>query len=145
MSIYKSAKKGRFIPKNPGKWAQKNIIFRSGIERRYFNYFDLNSNILKIASEQIVIPYYDPVKGKKRKYYVDIIIKYRTKDGDIKVKLVEIKSSSEARPPKKSKNRVAYERKMLTWLTNKAKWDAASQWAKRKNVEFVVLTERDIQ
>jgi hypothetical protein len=145
MNKYKSAKKGIFKPKNPHKWVQNKIIFRSNIERKYFSYFDVNPKVILIASERIVIPYFDPIKNKLRKYYVDLIIKYQDKNQNIKVKLIEIKSSGEVNPPKKPKRITNnYKQSVMTYLTNKAKWDAATKWAEKNNFEFVVLSEKNL-
>ena len=145
MSKYASAKKGVFYPKNPKKWLQNKIIFRSNIERKYFNYFDVNPNVISIASEKIVIPYFDPVKQKYRKYYVDLIVKFKDKNNEIKVKLIEIKSSIEATAPKKPKRITnKYKSSVMTYITNQAKWEAATLTSKNKGWEFVVLTEKSL-
>ncbi len=145
MNKYRSAKKGIFHPKNPKKWLQNKIIFRSNIERKYFNYFDLNPNVISIASERVVIPYFDPVKQKNRKYYVDLIIKFKDAAGDIKVRLIEIKSFTETIAPKKPKRITKnYEQSVYTYVTNQAKWDQATKWAKQNGCEFIVLSEKNI-
>jgi len=143
---YRSAKRGIFIPKNPKKWIQKGkIIFRSNIERKYFNYFDVNPSVTSIASERVVIPYFDKASNKLRKYYVDLIVQFRDRNGNIKTKLIEIKHSSESIRPKKPKRVTnSYKQKVMTWITNECKWNEAKNWCSKKGIEFIVLTEKNL-
>ena len=145
MSRYKSAQKSIYVPKNPEKWATggRQIIARSRLEYRFFSYFDLNRTVINIASERILIPYFDPVKNKNRRYYVDLIVKYNDRNGDIKIKLIEIKMSGETVPPKKPKRVTkSYQQALATFATNQAKWKAADAYAKSRAWEFVILTEK---
>jgi len=69
------------------------------------------------------------------------------KEGDIiKSYLVEIKPYSQTKPPKESKRKkkttILYEK--ITYAVNQAKWDAAKQYAAKKNMEFLILTEREL-
>jgi len=145
VSKYSSAKKGIFVPKHPEKWLQDKIIYRSGLERKWFNYFDKSPSVISIASEKIVVPYFDKVKNKIRNYYVDLIIKYKDKNGDIKIKLIEIKTSSEKYKPKIPKRKTNnYKSSMLTYITNQCKWEAATEFSKKHGWEFIVLSEKDL-
>ena len=145
MNKYKGARKGRYYPKNPKKWIQEKIIYRSSIEQRYFTYFDLNPDVVSVASEKIVIPYWNPVKRRQANYYVDLIVKYKTKDDGIKIKLIEIKSFSETKEPKKPARLTEnYKHSVMTYLVNKAKWEAADKFARSRGWEFVVLTEKNL-
>jgi hypothetical protein len=136
-------KHGQFIPKNPKKYIGKYpIIVRSSWERTFCQWLDNNEGVVAWASESIVIPYFDPVKGKKRRYYPDFYLK--TKNGDDFI--VEIKPYKETKPPtkrgKKSTKTMLYEEK--TWLTNKAKWDAAINWCERMGMKFQIHTEKSL-
>jgi hypothetical protein len=145
MNKYKGALKGIYKPKNPRKWIGAKIIFRSNLERKFFNLFDLNPNVISIASERIIVPYFDPVKNKPRNYYTDLIVKYKDKQGEVKIKLIEIKCSGEAREPKKPKRITErYKSSVLTWLTNKSKWEAATKYANSRGWEFIVLSEKNL-
>ena len=145
MSKYGSARKGIFEAKNPQKWVNSKIIHRSGLERKWFTLFDLDPNVLAIGSETIIVPYFDPVKQKMRKYYVDNVIKYKDRDGNIKIKLIEIKCYSESIQPKKPKRITnAYKSSVMTFITNEAKWEAATKYAKARGWEFCVLTEKHL-
>jgi hypothetical protein len=145
MGKYSSARRGIFKPKNPSKWVNSKIIHRSGLERKWFTLFDLDPSVLAIGSENVVVPYFDPVKQKVRKYYVDVVLKYKDRDGNIKIKLIEIKCFSESCQPKKPKRLTeAFRSSVMTFVTNEAKWEAATKYAKARGWEFTVLTERHL-
>jgi hypothetical protein len=146
MGKYSSARKGIFKPRNPQKWVNDKIIHRSGLERKWFTLFDLDPNVLKIGSENVVVPYYDPVKKKVRKYYVDVVLKYKDRDGNIKIKLVEIKCYGESIQPKRATRITeAYKSSVMTFVTNEAKWEAATKYALARGWEFAVLTEKHLR
>jgi hypothetical protein len=137
-----------FRPLNPNKYAgdPTKIVCRSGIEKRYMKYFDEASSILKWGSEEIVIPYQHPVDKKVHRYFPDFIIKLKDKTGKIKVFIVEIKHSSDTIKPVKGKKQVKrFLTEAVTWEVNNAKWAAAKAWAAKRKIEFIVLTEREIQ
>jgi hypothetical protein len=145
MGKYSTARKGIFKPRNPKKWVNKKIIHRSGLEKKWFTLFDLDPNVLAIGSENVVVPYFDPVTQKKRRYFVDVVIKYRDRDGEIKIKLIEIKCFEESIQPKKKKRITeAYTSSVLTFVTNEAKWEAATKYAKKRGWTFTVLTEKHL-
>jgi hypothetical protein len=143
---YKRSYKGKFLPKNPTKWFKPTkIIYRSGIEFRYFTYFDNHPDVTYIGSENVIVPYFDPVKCKMRKYYVDLIVTFTDKYNKQKTILIEIKSSQEAKAPKKQKRITeSYKNRVESWSTNTAKWQAASAYAEAHGWIFKVFTEKDI-
>jgi len=147
MSMYSKARKGIFKPKNPSKWVSPNkIIYRSSIEQRYFTLFDLSSSVINIASEKVIIPYFDDARQKQRRYYIDLIVKYKDKQGEIKVKLIEIKSFTESILPKKPKRITEnYKNAIATYITNQSKWKAATAYANKRGWEFVVMTEKNLK
>ena len=68
----KRFRQGIFNPTNPKKYVGKNNpIYRSGWELKFFRWADLNENILAWGSENIVIPYLNPLDGKVHRYFVD--------------------------------------------------------------------------
>jgi hypothetical protein len=143
---YASARKGIYTPKNPEKWVGADkVVYRSFLEKRWFNLFDKNMSVTHIGSENVVVPYFDPVKNKMRRYFVDLVVRYKDKDGNMKVKLIEIKSSSESTPPKRPKRETkSYRSNVMTWITNDAKWKAANKFAKERGWQFVILTEKNL-
>ena len=74
--------KGKFRPKNPKKYKgdPTNIIYRSLLERRFMVYCDDTSAIIKWASEEIIIPYVNPITGRVHRYFPDFYIKYKNKN-----------------------------------------------------------------
>ena len=95
---------GRFKPSNPQKYIgdHNNIIYRSSWECRVMNWLDKNPEIVSWGSEELVIPYKSPVDGKYHRYFPDFIVKVRTKDGNIKTMMVEVKPEKQSRPPERS-------------------------------------------
>lgn len=104
---------------------------------------DRHPQVLKWNSEECVVPYISPVDNQSHRYFVDFWIKYRAKDGSIKEKLVEVKPSSQCSPPK-NKFAKNYEDAVKTFVTNQAKWEAATKYAATRNMEFQVVTEVDL-
>jgi len=127
---------------------------RSGWEIRFATWLDTNSGVLKWSSEEIVIKYdfMNPKTGKlnKHRYFTDFWMQIRDKQGDIKEYIIEIKPFKETMPPQKPKRETkAYKNRIVTYLKNQAKWNAAREFCanqKRlgKEIEFVVLTEKDL-
>lgn len=139
-------KQGKFSPKFPEKYKgdPNGIVYRSGLELKFFNHFDTRKNILEWASEEFYVPYTAP-DGTRHRYYVDVWVKVKTRDGRVREFICEIKPSSQTVAPKKPKRMSeAYRRKWTTYLLNKCKWDAAEKFAMRNNMKFITLTERDI-
>lgn len=107
---------------------------------------DKNENVLQWGSESVVIPYKSPKDGRVHRYFVDNVVKLKTKKG-AKNFLVEIKPDSQTRPPKttgrKSKKNLLYEQ--VTYAVNYCKWEAARKWCDKKGFEFIILTEKHIK
>jgi hypothetical protein len=119
--------KGKFTPKNPKKYSGnvKQIIYRSSWERLFMVYCDKKENILKWSSEETKISYIHD--NKNRTYYPDFWIDMIDKDGNRVQKLIEIKPH--------------YQR---TMKVNKAKWSAAEEYCQENDMEFLVMTEKEL-
>ena len=119
--------KGKFTPKKPEKYQGKvkQIIYRSSWERLLMVYCDRKDEILAWSSEEIKIPYV--FEGKNRTYYPDFWLDLIDKDGNRQQKLIEIKPH--------------YQR---GWKVNKAKWQAAAEYAKENGMAFEVMTEKEL-
>lgn len=139
---------GKFTPKNPEKYKgdPSSITYRSSYEYHVFVFCDRRKDVIEWSSETVIVPYYDPTKGKKRRYMVDLWIKYRDKNGEIQTALVEVKPEIQTRPPvaspRKKKSTIIEEQ--TTWITNQAKWQAAEKFAKERGWKWMILTERHI-
>lgn len=139
-------KQGIYKCINPQKYQGNvdNIVYRSGLEYRYFNYLDLNKNILKWSSEEIVVPYIG-LDGKYHRYFLDLYVKVQTKEGQVKEFICEIKPISQITKPKQQKRVTRqWKEKYKTFLTNKSKWDAAEKYAKKMGWQFQIFTEHDL-
>lgn len=90
--------KGKFSTlKNPNKYVGDldKITYRSMWERNVMRWCDESADVVEWASEEIAIPYINPLNGKRARYYPDFYMKM--KDGSLKV--VEIKPKKQTRPP----------------------------------------------
>lgn len=135
-------KQGQYIPTNKEKYLgdPNKIRYMSSWELKMFQFLDNNSNILKWASEEIPIKYIKPTDRKIHTYWPDIFIVYKGKNGQIKQELIEIKPQKQTKQPRK--NASIYEK--LTYAVNCSKWHAANEWCKANNVEFRILTEKQL-
>jgi hypothetical protein len=140
-------KHGQYIPKNPIKYVGRYpIISRSSWELKLFQWLDVNPCILEWSSESIFIAYFDPVTQKKRRYFPDVYMAVKGKDGKVQQFIVEVKPNKEVHPPinsnKKSRKTQIYESK--TYATNVAKWNAAVQWCSKMGYVFKIITEKEL-
>lgn len=136
-------KQGLFTPKNPQKYSgdYTNIVYRSSWEKKAFNMCDINPNIVKWASEEFHIPYICPTDGRRHRYFPDLYLKL--KNG--KKLIIEIKPLRECKPPRKNKNKQRYITECMTYAKNQAKWKYASEFAKKRGMEFKVWNEQTLK
>ena len=112
--------------------------------------FDANTNVLAWASEELAIPYFNPVRRKTCRYFPDFVVKKRGKDGVIRVLVVEVKPSKQMVPPKpkyteKTKRPTkTYLREHMRYAVNNAKWTAAKAYCEKHGMTLVFLTEKDL-
>lgn len=135
---------GIYKPKYPEKFIGQTAIFRSGLELKFFRFCDNNPNVLKWGSESVVVPYISPIDNKVHRYFVDnyVVIK---EGNDIKKYLIEIKPSKQTMPPTtkyKKREHLIYEQSQ--YIINQAKWASAKQFCKQKGMEFLILTEQEL-
>jgi hypothetical protein len=138
--------------KNPKKYVgSRPLSMRSGWEIQYAQHLDKHPSVLEWSSESIIIMYISPVDGMPHRYFTDFWQKCRDKDGSVKEYLIEIKpytqtlAESIKKPARVTKG---YIEKVQTFMKNQAKWDAARTWCaaerkKGRNIEFVIITEKD--
>tara|TARA_B100001057_G_scaffold490261_1_gene578160 strand:+ start:1410 stop:1844 length:435 start_codon:yes stop_codon:yes gene_type:complete len=139
------AYKGRYSPINKEKYQGNptNVIYRSLWERKFMKWCDLNASVLKWGSEETIIPYISPIDKKIHRYFVDFYVQLQDKNGTIKSYLVEVKPKKYTKPPSKTpkKKTRAWFSEVKNWGVNEAKWKAATEYAKDKKWEFIILTE----
>ena len=136
--------KGRYKPSKPQKYKgdSDSIIYRSSWERKFMVYCDRSDNILEWGSEEVIIPYISPLDGRMHRYFPDFYIKVRQKDKTIKKMIIEVKPKIQCGPPKTPKRKTKrFINEVRTWGVNEAKWNAALEWCKDRNMEFKILTE----
>lgn len=143
---FREFKQGIYKPMNPEKVKNKSeIVYRSHLEFRLMKMCDKNSAVLEWSSESVIIPYFNPVKGRKARYYMDAYIMLETPQGAKKF-LVEIKPERQTKPPvpskRKKRSTVLYENAM--YAVNKEKWAAAKDFAEKRGMEFLIITEKDL-
>lgn len=140
--------KGKFTPNNPKKYVGDldKITYRSSWERAFMSWCDNTPEIIGWSSETAVVPYFDPVAQKARRYYIDFKILTKRSDGSFKVTLIEIKPYKQTIKPRpnKRKSEKTVMMEQATWITNKAKWTAAKAYAAQRGWEFKIITEKEI-
>jgi len=135
--------KGFYRVKNPKKYDGDftNVVYRSHWEMQVFRWCDMNDQVLKWSSEEIVVPYWYPIDKKYHRYFVDL--KFTTSEGTF---LIEIKPKSQTVPPKKpSRQTKKYLEESRTYVKNVSKWKAAENYAKDRNWKFMIWTEDTIK
>ena len=140
-------KQGFFRPKYPKKYIgdPTNIVFRSGWEKRVMQSLDENLNVVRWASEEIIIPYISPIDNRPHRYFVDFYVEAKLADGSIKKMLLEVKPAAQTKPPKAPKRRTKrYLSEVMTYGVNEAKWKAAKEYCLDKGWEFRIITEAEL-
>jgi hypothetical protein len=129
---------GFFTPKNKNKYIGniRNIVYRSSWELKFMIWCDEKEDIKKWSSEEIRIPYI--LNNKVHNYYVDFYVE-REIDNEIKKFIIEIKPYNKLLKPKVY-NTMALEE----WNKNYKKYEAAEQFAKNNGINFVILTEKEL-
>jgi len=142
------AYQGQFKPKNPEKYRGNptQIIYRSSWELVFMRYLDEHRDVLEWQSEEFSIPYRSPLDGKIHRYFPDFRVKFKTTDGSIKTKVIEIKPSTQSKPPEKKRGKATkrYITEVKTWAVNSQKWEAAMAFCMDRGWEFQVMTENEL-
>tara|TARA_B100000609_G_scaffold147700_1_gene119368 strand:- start:3947 stop:4387 length:441 start_codon:yes stop_codon:yes gene_type:complete len=139
---------GKFKPSYPGKYKgdPTNIIYRSLWERKFMVWCDRNINVEEWGSEEIIIPYISPVDGRVHRYFPDFYVRARTKTGGKTRLIIEVKPLKQTQTPKKQQRRTKrYLNEVRTYAVNDAKWKAAREYCKDRQMVFMILTEKELQ
>lgn len=137
---------GKYRPHNPKKYNGdiNKIIWRSTWELKLCKHLDFSEKVIKWSSEEIVIPYFFPIDQKNHRYFMDFWVRYKSSKG-IKEILIEVKPHKETLAPVKQKKKTKrYLTEVHTYIKNKSKWDAAEKWAKKRNMEFKIFSEKEL-
>lgn len=139
--------KRKYTPINPQKYTgdPTNIIMRSSWETRFALWCDKNPSVIKWNSEETIVPYVCPTDNRWHRYFIDFKIQIRDKNGNLKTYLVEIKPDKQTRPPEVPSRRTKrFLLEAATYMKNEAKWKAATNFAKDRGWEFIILTEHHL-
>ena len=138
--------KGRFIPKNPQKYAgdATNIIWRSTWERKVMDWLDQSESVVYWSSEELAIKYYNPIDNKIHRYFPDFIIKVKKKDGTVMTHVVEVKPEYQTKQPVRKRQTQKFINEYVTYTINQSKWKAATEFCKDRGWEFKILTEKNL-
>lgn len=117
-----------------------NIELKSSWEIDFAKFLDFNEKVLEWSSEEIKIPYFNPIKNHRTLYYPDFWVKYENKYGEIVQELIEVKPLSQIKKP--GPKATKYQR--CTWIVNQSKWDAAFKFCRRSGMNFKILSEKSI-
>lgn len=136
---------GLYKPVNPKKYRGNptKIIYRSMWEKKFMIFCDHTSSIVEWGSEEIIIPYRSPIDGRIHRYYPDFYIKILTKSGKYEKYVIEVKPKRQTQKPNEKPKRktAAWKREVLTYIKNRAKWDAAEDFCEDRQMKFKILTE----
>ncbi len=144
---YSPYKQGWFKCLNPKKYKGNptNIIYRSSWEMKLFSMLDRNPDVIQWASEEIIVNYRNPLTNRVHRYFPDVWIKKKDKNGKISEALIEIKPYSQTIEPRPQKQKTkAYITKVEEYVKNQAKWEAARMFCEERDMEFIILTENDL-
>jgi hypothetical protein len=138
--------KGRFIPKNPKKYAgdSNNIIWRSTWERKVMDWLDQSESVVYWSSEELAIKYYNPVDNKIHRYFPDFIVKVKRKDGTVMTHVIEVKPEYQTKQPVRKRKTQKFINEYITYTVNQSKWKAATEFCKDRGWEFRILTEKNL-
>ena len=108
-------------------------------------FLDTHKSIVAWGSETCVIPYTYSVDGKTHRYFVDFFVEAIEITGNKQKYLIEIKPYAETQPPvQKQRKGKRYVEEVCTYVKNKDKWSAATEYCKKNGLKFTILTEKEL-
>jgi len=139
-------KQGFYHPTNKEKYIGdiSKIYYRSSWELKFMHWCDKHTGVIKWNSEGIVIPYTKPTDHKQHRYFIDFYLEYKNKAGKIIKEIIEVKPSSQTKAPRKKRNGKSNLYEQVTYAVNIAKWQAATKWAKKRGINFRIMTEKEL-
>lgn len=133
---------GKYTLTHPEKYVGNTLpTYRSSWEMAFFRFCDNHPSVIQWASEAVQIPYRNPLTGKQTIYVPDVFVKFQDKNGQQRMELIEIKPSGQVMLREGQR---ATEQDRATIAINHAKWKAAAQWCRFKNISFRIVTEKDL-
>lgn len=141
------AHKGFFRPLHPEKYKGNptHIVYRSGWELRLMSHFDMHPHVIEWQSEELAIPYRSVIDGRRHLYFPDFKVKYKDKDGRVRILVIEVKPRKERIPPQiPAKKTKKYINEVVKYGKNVSKWRAAEAYCKERLWEFKILDEYEL-
>jgi hypothetical protein len=134
------AYKTRYTPKNPSKYVgtKTELVCRSLWERRVCKFLDESTNVVKWSFEEIEIPYVHPIDKKVHRYIPDFLIQVQKNEKKQSI-LIEVKPKKQVQLKESAKKS-----DQIIFQINKAKWEAAKKFCNKHNIDFKILTEKEL-
>ena len=130
-----------YTPKNAEKYVGNKLPYcRSSWETTFCMFCDNNPAVQQWSSEPVKIPYRDTLTGKQTVYVPDFLITYVDRNERKHVEMVEIKPANQMILEKVGKNPY----NQAQYVKNMAKWSAATQFCKQRDIRFRVINEHDL-
>jgi hypothetical protein len=145
--MYTKTYKGKYRVNNVEKYKGDitNIVYRSLWELRFMKWCDSSKSVIEWGSETVIIPYVSPLDKRIHRYFVDFYIKVKTASNLIEKYLVEIKPERFTKPPEIPERKTKrFIDEVFQYGVNDAKWKAAFEFCKDRNMKFIILTEKDL-
>jgi hypothetical protein len=136
--IYKLKNKQKY------KGDPNNVIFRSSWELKVLKYLDEHPSIIWFASEELFIPYINPIDKKKHRYFPDFILRVRKKDGNEETHMWEVKPYKQTQLPEQKRKTKRFLQESMTYAINQEKWRAAELFCLEHGWKFSIITEKDL-
>jgi len=119
---YRPVNVEKYIP-TPNKMSEFLPFYRSSWELKFMKYLDKSDDVLRWSSEPFPVEYFSSDDGRVRHYYPDFYVEF----ANGKRLIVEIKPASQTNLKR-----------------NLEKWDAVQNLCYIKNLDFAVLTEKEL-
>lgn len=130
--------------KHKYKGNPENIVFRSSWELKVLKYLDEHPSILWFASEELAIPYLNPIDKKPHRYFPDFILRVKRKDGKEETHMWEVKPYKQTQMPTQKKKTKRFLQESMTYAINQEKWRAAELFCLEHGWKFSVITEKEL-
>tara|TARA_R110001606_G_scaffold355759_1_gene506778 strand:+ start:127 stop:564 length:438 start_codon:yes stop_codon:yes gene_type:complete len=137
-------RQGMFVPQNLDKFIGERAVYRSGLELKFFRFCDMNPKVVRWGSENIKIPYHNPLTKRTHRYHIDNYVVIQEGEKITKY-CVEIKPYSQTQRPKtkyRKKQHLIYDQKQ--YVINQSKWAAARKYCDGRGYSFLILTEKEL-
>jgi hypothetical protein len=146
MSFGNKTYKGFFKPINTEKYNgdPNKIVYRSSWELRVMKWFDDHPDVIWWCSEELIIPYYNPIDQKMHRYFPDFIVKMKKRDGKVMTYVLEVKPYSQTQKPERKRKTQKFINESVTYVINQSKWKAADEFCQEHGWEFKILTEHEL-